>query len=115
MVNYGGFATAMGNGVCTDPTQMAKVCVVKEPPSGWEEINRRLELLKANVDRMAQESWSVRIQLVGTPPAPPSGGKPEEQTNGDFISLTLANIGEVEDMLSSVYYDIQAIKNGKVA
>jgi len=114
MVNYGGYATAV-NGVCTDPAQMANACVTKEQPSGWEEINRRLELLCGNVDRMAQESWSVRLQLVGARGQTPSSMKPEEQTYGDFISITLANLSKVEDMLASVYCDIQAIKQGEVA
>lgn len=114
MVNYGGYATAV-NGVCTDPAQMANACVTKEQPSGWEEINRRLELLCGNVDRMAQESWSVRVRLVGTKGETPTDTKQWEGCPGDFVSITLANISKVEDMLASVYYDIQAIKQGKVA
>ena len=113
MMKYGEYATAVG-GVCTEPGQMANACVVKEP-SGWEEINRRLELLLGNIDRMAQESWSVRVQLVGTHGETPSNMKQGEDVPGDFISITLANISKVEAMLSSIYYDIQAIKRGKVA
>ena len=113
MMKYGEYATAVG-GVCTEPGQMANACVVKEP-SGWEEINRRLELLLGNIDRMAQESWSVRVQLVGKRGETPSNMKPEGQASGDFIGITLANINKVEDMLSSIHYDIQAIKQGKVA
>lgn len=113
MVNYVGIASAV-SGVYMDAEKIASACAPKEMLSGWEDINNRLELLCGNMDRLAQDSWAVRVQLVGSS-LNPIGDKPEKksESGGDFVAITLANIAHIEDMMASILYDIQAIKKGR--